>query len=110
MNASRSIGIAALLVAAAGACAPKVGDACLASAECAPGQTCDTSSPRGYCTVFDCEPDGCPDDSVCVDFGEVRACMERCSRNSDCRQRDGHVCRDDLGPSDFCYLPVEGSG
>lgn len=102
----------AALVCFGVSCAPQVGDACITSQECSPGQVCDTSSPRGYCTLFDCEANDCPGNSVCVDFGDVRACMERCDSNNECRQRDGYECRDDLGPASFCYLPlvVEGSG
>lgn len=95
------------LFALLGACAPHVGDACVRSEECDIGQVCDTSTPRGYCTQFDCTANSCPGDSVCVDFGDVRACMERCDQSSECRERDGHECRDDLGPTPFCYLPPE---
>lgn len=99
-----------LIATASVACAPAVGDSCVSSSECAPGQICDTASPGGYCTILDCEANSCPGNSVCVGFELVVACMETCSSDNDCRERDGYVCRDDLGPTPFCYQPAEGSG
>ena len=99
-----------------GACAPEIGDSCITSTECAPGQVCDTTAPRGHCTVLDCEPNDCPSEAICVDFDVVSACMRRCDSDKDCRQGDGYVCRDDLGAVPFCYAVdevepvVEGSG
>jgi hypothetical protein len=89
------------------ACAPRVGDKCSISTDCSPNgdRLCDTTQPGGYCTVFNCEPDGCPEESVCVVFSErtcpgnpqsVRFqrtfCMELCKANNDCRS--GYTCLD----------------
>lgn len=95
------------------ACAPQVGDACLNSNACTPGQVCDTASPGGYCTQFSCIDGRCPNESVCVDFGTISACMARCETNADCRRDEGYRCRRDVGSVPFCYVPddaTEGSG
>jgi hypothetical protein len=99
--------IAALLVATLPACAPKIGDHCSVSTDCSPqgDRLCDSTQPGGYCTVFNCEPNGCPDQSVCVAFNEgsclsiaqsVRFqrtfCMATCEGQGDCRA--GYVCLD----------------
>ncbi|MCX7806984.1 MAG: hypothetical protein N2515_00110 [Deltaproteobacteria bacterium] len=65
---------------------------------------CDTNQPGGSCTVFDCQPDQCPDNAVCVRFRsrtprlQILACMKRCNANSDCREGEGYRC---VGPEDF---------
>jgi hypothetical protein len=97
--------LAALLV---GACQPEIGDSCIADSECARDQVCDTTSPGGYCLQFDCDASSCPSGAVCVDFdiegeGVVSACMQHCDKDSECRRRDGYVCRRD-GPIPFCGL------
>lgn len=104
-------GFCSLLWSAA-ACAPQTGDACIASTECGPGQVCDTTSPGGYCIEYDCIDNGCAEEAICVEFSQVSACMRRCDSDSDCRNRDGYVCRDDVGSVPFCYVPTssEGSG
>jgi hypothetical protein len=85
-------------------CGPDIGDACASSVDCSQQEArlCDTTQPGGYCTVFNCEPDSCPD-SVCVGFNPVldlacgahddarwprfsrTFCMAGCSATSDCR-------------------------
>ena len=89
-----------LLLAGASAlgCKPHIGDSCKLSTDCSVtgDRLCDTSQPDGYCTIFNCDPDTCPDDSICVEFhpGEKRLrrrfCLASCEKNSDCRQ--GYVC------------------
>lgn len=93
-------------------CAPQTGDACITSTECGPGQVCDTTSPGGYCLEYDCVDNGCAEEAICVEFTQVSACMKRCDSDKDCRNRDGYVCRTDVGSVPFCYVPVteEGSG
>lgn len=109
----RQISLSALVTfslasALAAGCAPEIGDACIASNECGPTQVCDTTAPGGYCTRLNCFEDGCPSEGVCIDFQEngISACMRRCDDNRDCRNRDGYVCRADLGPTSFCYRPA----
>lgn len=90
-------------------CSPKIGDDCTSSTDCSMSgeRLCDTTLPGGYCTVFNCEPDTCPDESQCVAFDtaldprckdhrwarfERTFCMRRCSRDGDCRKE--YVCAD----------------
>ncbi|NUP14412.1 MAG: hypothetical protein HOW73_50930 [Polyangiaceae bacterium] len=102
-----------LVVLFAMGCRPEIGDECVTSVDCSAqgDRLCDTSQPDGYCTIFGCEPDACPDNSVCVGFGqeidpacanadvgtdprwprfERTFCMIACETNDDCR--DGYVC------------------
>jgi hypothetical protein len=92
-------------------CTPKIGDSCTVSTNCSASgdRLCDITEPGGYCTIFNCEPDGCPDDSVCINFGaglspvdqcsssqgnspyQRSFCMARCSSSSDCR--GGYECQ-----------------
>lgn len=86
------------------ACTPNIGDKCSMSTDCSQlgDRLCDTSQPNGYCTVFNCEPDECPN-AICVAFDpsldpvcgsdnggrwprfQRSYCMSPCSQNSDCR-------------------------
>lgn len=87
-------------------CTPQIGDECSVSTDCSAqgDRLCDGSQPGGYCTVFGCEPDGCPDNSVCVGFGltldpacegqgtdprwprfERTFCLATCEVDDDCR-------------------------
>ena len=90
---------AALAVGAlAGGCKPQVGDACKQSTDCSVSgdRLCDTSMPDGYCTLFNCEPDGCPGDSICVQFHASSErfarsfCMAPCTDPKNCRA--GYTC------------------
>jgi hypothetical protein len=103
------VGLAALAVGALG-CAPEVGDPCTTSLDCSQlgDRLCDTSQPEGYCTIFNCEPDQCPEEALCVGFGldidpacssvedprwarfERTFCMLGCEEQDDCRA--GYVC------------------
>jgi hypothetical protein len=94
------------------ACQPEIGDSCSNASDCSvqDQRTCDTTFPGGYCTVFGCGADTCPEESTCVGFQSVlsiapecsdiavrprlqrTACMRSCSRNSDCR--GGYACVD----------------
>jgi hypothetical protein len=101
---------AALLLALAG-CTPAIGDECIQSTDCSQlgDRLCDPTQPQGYCTIFNCEPDNCPN-AVCVAFNDMGLdpackaaddgrtarfrrtfCMKFCDSTSDCR--DGYVCR-----------------
>lgn len=99
------------VAAASLACSTNIGDECETTAECPTGAVCDITVPGGYCLVRNCERNLCPEDSVCVRFDRDTAnCMKYCETQDECR--DGHVCRDDIGPANFCYLasnedPVE---
>ncbi|MEZ4372638.1 MAG: hypothetical protein R3B07_17570 [Polyangiaceae bacterium] len=98
-----------LVVALLGAaCSPEIGDDCVVSTDCSSvgDRLCDTSQPGGYCTIFNCEPGTCPDDSVCVSFHNALSgafcqadndrfqrpfCMAPCSGDGDCRGGYGCV-------------------
>src|SRR5690242_10057186 len=84
----------------AAGCSPKIGDKCSVSTDCSQvgDRLCDPTQPGGYCTIFNCEPDRCPDEAVCVAFNEISCsspslsrrfqrtfCMLHCNSNNDCR-------------------------
>lgn len=95
-------------IAGLGGCKPKIGDSCTTSTDCSVNgdRLCDTSQPDGYCTVFNCEPDSCPEgEAICVAFDDMVCgmpdprrrfartfCMAVCDDNSDCRS--GYQCID----------------
>ncbi|MBL9026431.1 MAG: hypothetical protein JNL21_29815 [Myxococcales bacterium] len=92
-------------------CQPKIGDECVGSVDCSQqgDRLCDTSQPDGYCTAFNCQPDGCPEEAVCIGFGleldpscsaetydprwprfERTFCLLACEEDGDCRE--GYRC------------------
>src|SRR5262245_28782560 len=93
---------AAVVVLTIGAwgCTPGIGDSCKLSTDCSAlgDRLCDTSQPDGYCTVFNCDPGGCPSEASCVEFHPTserfsrRFCVRHCDSPSDCRA--GYVCID----------------
>lgn len=107
-----------VLVASAilmGGCAPKIGAKCLVSSDCATNgsRVCDTSQPDGYCTIFNCTDDSCPNNAACVvidpgvpgcsynDYGipsrsSRTLCLATCNSDSDCRQDNGYICASPL--------------
>ena len=109
-------------------CAPDIGDSCETSIDCSQTgeRLCDVSQAAhgGYCTVFDCEPNDCPDEADCVLFGASPSsvggcenvsgnnpsqrsfCMKQCDNNSDCRTDDGYICMIPLEPA----INLEGNG
>ena len=132
--------LAFVLALSLAACRPEIGDPCEVSTDCSQvgDRLCDiTQEPNGYCTVFNCEPEECPEESVCVKFGNERSpvdgcedplgagpyartfCLKKCKKNNDCRQDDGYQCLDprsawnaeviDYPFSRICGLPPEGN-
>lgn len=81
------------------ACKPQIGDECKTSIDCSTtgSRVCDTASPGGYCSIRGCDPNGCPDDAVCVEWRYTASrtsetwCMRKCGRTSDC-DRGGYAC------------------
>ncbi len=91
-------------------CSPQIGDKCTTSTDCSlrGDRQCDSTQPDGYCTVFNCEPDTCPEEAQCVAFNETldpsctdprqfprfmrTFCLRRCESDGDCR--GGYVCAD----------------
>lgn len=80
------------------ACGPEIGDECTDSLDCAVDGTrfCDFTQPGGYCLIVGCRADECPEEAVCVQFGENEQartfCMRHCNKNGDCRSN--YVCAD----------------
>ncbi len=72
-----------LLLGLAG-CQPGIGDDCETSADCSANgdRLCDITQPGGYCTIFNCEPDTCPEDSVCVLFSANPSTVSGCQNAS----------------------------
>jgi hypothetical protein len=110
------LALATVLVSLSG-CTPGIGDKCTLSTDCSVTGTllCDSSQPNGYCTVLNCTDDSCPNSAVCVLFQPTvpgcpyddyqspsrtsrSFCMAHCSRDSDCRQSEGYICRDPTAP------------
>ncbi len=106
-------GLYALVFAfCAAGCTPSIGDKCTLSTDCSlrGDRLCDTSQPGGYCTIFNCAGNSCPDYATCVlfhpsiqgcgydDRSPSRTgrsfCMASCSGNSECR--GGYTCEDPL--------------
>lgn len=82
-------------------CGAQVGDECEVQTDCGAGLICEQSLPGGYCTLTDCERDGCPEEGVCIRFAtNVSYCMLQCDSSDDCR--DGYRCVDDFGSTAFC--------
>jgi hypothetical protein len=91
-------------------CSPHIGDKCVLNTDCSitGNLQCDTSMPGGYCTMFNCGPNSCPNGNACYLFhADVQGCpyndrqtsrtahsfcLEDCSTNSDCRY--GYSCAD----------------
>lgn len=88
----RQFCVLALLLWSA-ACAPQLGDDCQTSADCSINndRECDISQPGGYCTIRNCEANGCGEEGRCVMFDpdvprrSVTFCMAKCDNGSDCR-------------------------
>jgi hypothetical protein len=103
-------GLLGLLAWGAAACSPDIGDHCALNTDCSINGTrqCDTALPGGYCTMFNCGPNSCPNGSGCYLFyAEVQGCpyddrqpsrtahsfcIKDCAQNSDCRT--GYECAD----------------
>ena len=91
-------------------CTPSIGDSCQVSTNCSSSgdRLCDLSQPGGYCTVFNCQPNKCPEEAVCIEFQPAvpgcfyddrngqrsgkSFCAKRCDKDSDCR--DQYKCAD----------------
>lgn len=96
------------------ACQPSIGDRCNLSTDCSQrgDRLCDRSQlglGGGYCTIFNCTGNGCPDEAACVvtgssvpgcGFGErgvarsARSfCLKTCEVDGDCRNAEGYRCK-----------------
>jgi hypothetical protein len=100
-----------VLALGAAACTPQIGNSCTLNTDCSidNSRQCDNSQPNGYCTVFNCSPNTCPNSAVCVELqanvpgcpyddysspsrGGRSMCLKPCNHDSDCRQGDGYRC------------------
>jgi hypothetical protein len=74
-------------------CKQNIGDACTSSTDCSVTgeRQCDLAQPGGYCTVFSCNPDTCPQ-GACVEWRFIPSrtaetwCMKTCDTDSWCRR------------------------
>jgi hypothetical protein len=98
-------------------CSPEIGDECTTSTDCSQSadRLCDITQPGGYCTIFNCEPGDCPEESSCVIFGVAPStldgcedphgvtpyqrsfCLKTCDNDSDCRS--GYECANFADPA-----------
>lgn len=73
-------------------CKQNIGDSCSNSSDCSVTgeRQCDRAQPGGYCTVFSCDPDTCPQ-GACVEWRFIPSrtaetwCMKTCGQDSSCR-------------------------
>jgi len=109
-NAFAVLALASALNLLSLGCNPSIGDKCVLSTDCSlrGERLCDTSQPGGYCTVFNCRANQCPEEAACVMYNPNipgcsyndrtwqrtgrNFCMARCEIDSDCRS--GYVCAD----------------
>lgn len=81
-----------LAIVALTGCKQHIGDSCGNSTDCSVTgeRQCDLAQPGGYCTVFSCDPDTCPE-GVCVEWRFIPSrtaetwCMKTCNGDGDCR-------------------------
>jgi hypothetical protein len=98
----RIVIVSLLAAAVLPACRMNIGDACGNSSDCSitGDRQCDLAQPGGYCTVFSCDPDTCPQ-GACVEWRFVPSrtaetwCMKTCDNDGNCRNEY------------FCVFPDE---
>ena len=84
-------------------CRQRIGDACGSSADCSVTgeRQCDLAQPGGYCTVFSCDPDTCPE-GACVEWRFIPSrtaetwCMKTCDNDGNCRAEYSCVLPSDI--------------
>ena len=72
-------------------CQKHIGDSCAGSTDCSVTgeRQCDLAQPGGYCTVFSCDPDTCPE-GACVEWRFIPSrtaetwCMKTCDNTGNC--------------------------
>jgi len=108
MRSLNSIIALTALLSVAG-CGDSIGDPCSLSSECSSrgDRFCDVNSPGGYCTVFGCDHDTCPEEAICVRFFSVAETNLACdSQTEDC-DPDNAACTsatDDCTADELCTL------
>ncbi|MFO0660125.1 MAG: hypothetical protein U0165_09885 [Polyangiaceae bacterium] len=107
-------------------CKTKIGDKCTTSTDCSTqgDRLCDTTEPGGYCTIFNCDPNSCPEEASCVAFDlqsdplcyvpadsqrMLRTfCLRGCESEDDCR--GGYTCATpEVLHSQYAALIVDGA-
>jgi len=81
-----------LATLAVAGCKSHIGDSCSNSNDCSPNASrqCDLAQPGGYCTVFACDADTCPE-GACVEWRFIPSrtaetwCMKTCDTDNNCR-------------------------
>ncbi len=87
-------------------CNEHIGDSCSNSTDCSVtgGRQCDLAQPGGYCTVFACDPDTCPE-GACVEWRFIPSrtaetwCMKTCDNTGNCRLEYSCVFPDEITTS-----------
>lgn len=86
-------GLAVLPLLILGGCKQHIGDSCGNSTDCSVTgeRQCDLAQPGGYCTIFSCDPDTCPE-GACVEWRFIPSrtaetwCMKTCDYSGDCNR------------------------
>lgn len=76
-------------------CKMNIGDGCGNSTDCSVTgeRQCDLTQPGGYCTIFSCDADTCPE-GACVEWRFIPSrtaetwCMRTCGSTGDCDRRE----------------------
>ena len=87
--------LGSLALVALNGCKNHIGDGCGNSTDCSVTgeRQCDLSQPGGYCTIFSCDPDTCPE-GACVEWRFIPSrtaetwCMKTCGNTGDCGRRE----------------------
>ena len=96
-------------------CGTEIGDSCTFSTECSPSgdRICATGTtlPGGYCTIYGCDYDTCPDEAICVKFYAVGSTNVLCNPDTEDAPRfdsegnpSGIDVTDDCSPEETCTL------
>lgn len=72
------------------------------------------NQPGGYCTVFGCNFESCPDDSVCVQFFTIARTDLTCNNDLECTADDmctiGGYCAPRTAELRYCMKSCGGNG
>jgi hypothetical protein len=87
--------ISLLAILALTGCNDHIGDGCGSSVDCSVTgeRQCDLSQPGGYCTIFACDADTCPE-GACVEWRFIPSrtaetwCMKTCDNDGSCDRRE----------------------
>lgn len=99
-NRLAALAFAALALGFAPGCGSEIGDSCSIASDCASDgtRTCDTAQSGGYCTIFGCDFDTCPDEGVCIRFFAIGSTGLPCDPTTE------DISTDDCLPEELCSL------